>query len=61
MWGSNKKLQGAWVAQSAGSSPTSGSALTAPSLEPASDSVCVCVCVCVCAPPQFVLSLSLSL
>ena len=43
-----------------GSSPTSGSVLTAQSLEPASDSVspslstplplalCVCVCVCVC-------------
>ena len=36
------------ISQSVGSSPVSGSVLTAHSLDPASDSVCVCVCVSVC-------------
>ena len=64
------ETQGAWVAQSVkrrtlaqvmisqsvSSSPTSGSGLTARSLQPASDSVSLSLFV----PPQLVLSLSLS-
>ena len=64
------KEGGAWVAQSVrhltsaqvmisqlvGSSPMSGSMLTAPSLEPASNSVCLPLC----PSPTHALSLSLS-
>ena len=49
------------ISRSVGSSPVSGSVLTARSLEPASDSVCVCVSLSLSlsAPPPLMLCVSL--
>ena len=47
------------ISQFMGSSPTSGSVLTAQSLEPALDSVCVCVSLCL--SPAHALSSSVSI